>query len=212
MLDFEADGIGQLNTIAGYFVASALVCLGVAIAAGAVMLAAGRGSGLSRSQEKGLKMIGIGAAGAMVLASLGGAIAWSIERGQTGLMPEQARQQDVVVEREAPKTHCTEQAVRNFDEEENPPPQEKRREILRNVVHGEVPDSMSEALIAEDQSSHATTSLIHVLKWRPDGVGGDCSTSNESAAECTEIELETSVKEVPNSRVSGSHTVGSDCE
>lgn len=208
MLDFEADGIGQLNTIAGYFVASALVCLGIAIAAGAVMLAAGRGSGLSRSQEKGLKMIGIGAAGAMVLASLGGAIAWSIERGQTGLMPEEARPQDVVVEREAPSIQCVERAVRNFDKEENPPSQDERREIALDVLNHQEPPDGNDAYLFEQGSM-----TVQTLKWYPSGAGGSCSTSNQSAADCTDVEVvSVDGANERSAEFKKDITVGEDCE
>lgn len=121
MLDFDPDGLSGLSTVAGFLIATAVVALGIAVAAGATMLVAGRSNGLSRPQEKGLRVISIGAAGVMVLSSLGSWISWSIDQGQQALMPAQAQQQDIVVEREAPTTTCTQQAVRNFEEEPDAP-------------------------------------------------------------------------------------------
>lgn len=187
MLDFDPDGLGGLNTITNYLVGTAIVALGIAIAVGATMLLAGRNGGLSRPQERGLKMIVTGTLGVTVLASLGTGIAWSMTHGQEALMPERAQQQDIVVEREAPTTTCTEQAVRNFDEEPEPLSSADRRAVVEDVAGDSLNSSAGDGGYILSDSSE-----VDVLKWYP--VGPDCSGDNYTAAEGTDIEIEWSMR------------------
>lgn len=183
MLDMNPDGLGGIETVTTYLLATAVICLGLVVATGLVFFAMGRNGGLSRSQERGFRMVGIGVLAASVVAGLGGAISWATEQGTEDLMPESAKQQDLVIERNAPTTTCTEEAVRNFDEEDDELSMEERDELLDELLGRQV----GEWDRGDDSQG------ISTVKWYAQGP--DCSGDNLTVAEGTEVEIEYRTRE-----------------
>ncbi|MGM7670247.1 hypothetical protein [Microbacterium sp. A93] len=171
-------GPGGLNAVAGLFLGAAIIFLGIGIVLGVIRWAGGRLSSSSNSSGKGLKMIAACVVGAVVLGSIGGAVQWGSTMGTSSLMPEAARPGQVVIDRKAPKTTCTSQAVRDFDDESNPPSNEQRYALASKVAGQQIDYRVNESNQQPQMRS---------LKWYP--AGPDCSRENTRAAECTEVEI-----------------------
>ena len=182
------DGTSGWGEIAGFMLGSALVLLIIAVGVGLAMAIWGRHSLASNTARKGWTVTGLAGIGAMVLGSASAGIAWGAEQGTTSLMPAGARPGSVVVEKEAPKQTCRQDAVRNFEEEENPPPNKERVALVERLV-GDHPDLDEEwrrgALI--DAGADATE--VTLVRWRA-ASGPDCSGDNETVKECTTVHVE----------------------
>lgn len=166
-------GPSGLNAVAGLFLGAAIIFLGIGIVLGVIRWAGGRVSSSSNSSSKGLKMIAACVLGAMVLGSIGGAVQWGSSMGTSSLMPEAARPGQVVIERKAPKTTCTSQAVRDFDDESPMLSHEERVDVVEAV--------------AGDGLEVKPGEQVMNLKWYPTGT--DCSADNTTAASGTEVEM-----------------------
>ena len=182
------DGLSGWSSIASWLLGSALVLLVVAVGVGVVVAVWGRNHWQPGTAQKGWGITALAGIGAMVLGSVSAGIAWGAEQGTASLMPEGARPQAVTVEREAPKQTCRQDAVRNFEEEENPPPNEERVALVERLV-GDHPDLDEEwrhgALI--DAGADATE--VTLVRWRA-ASGPDCSGDNETVKECTTVHVE----------------------
>lgn len=166
-------GPGGLNAVAGLFLGAAIIFLGIGIVLGVMRWSGGRVSSSSNSSGKGLKMIAACVLGAVVLGSLGGAVQWGSSLGTSSLMPEAARPGQVVIDRKAPKTTCTEQVVRDFDDESAMLTHEERIDVVEAVA--------GDGLVVRPGDQ------IMSLKWYPTGT--DCSADNTTAASGTEVEM-----------------------
>lgn len=184
MLDFDPEGLGQISDVTAYLIGGAIIAFGLAVACGAVLFAAGRNGGVSRTQEKGFRMVGISLAAVAVVSSLGGAFSWSTGLGQSQMMPSEARQQDIVIERQAPTTTCTDHAELNFEDDDEEVPNAEREEILNELAGRDIEVPWDEGSDEE---------RITELRWYP--IGPDCSAENISAAEGTYIEWEARVRD-----------------
>ncbi|NUL44054.1 hypothetical protein F7P69_02410 [Cellulosimicrobium funkei] len=171
-------GPDGLNSVAAIFIGAAIILLAICCAIGLVRWVGGKAAGSSDSSRKGLKMVGAGVLGAVVLGSIGGAVHWGSSMGTSSLMPEAARPGQVVVERKAPKTTCTSQAVRNFLDETESPSNEQRYALASRVSGKPIDYRITD----EGQQPQ-----MRSLKWYPPGP--DCSSENQTAAECTEVEI-----------------------
>ena len=81
-------GLENLNTVAAWFLGTAIVGLVIAGVWGAVRWAVGKSTGNSDNAGKGLRGIGTVVAGALLLGSVGGAVQWSSTSQRTEvLMP-----------------------------------------------------------------------------------------------------------------------------
>lgn len=200
MLDFEVDGLDGISELTRNLGGTAIVVLGILVAVGFAYFTIGRANGLSRSQEKGMKMVGVGLASIVLLSSIGAAVSWGISQGGGSLMPSEARQQDIVVEREAPVTTCVEQAVRNFNQEPTPLSHQERVDMVETVSKGDLQVAEDNGgfyvheRAEESEAGYAQDSRIEevtVLKWYTDGNGGDCGGGNTNSAACTDMDIET---------------------
>ncbi|QCU77994.1 hypothetical protein E7744_07210 [Citricoccus sp. SGAir0253] len=166
-------GPDGLNQVAATFLGAALVLLGVGVAVGVVRWASGKAIGSSDNARKGLGMLSAGVLGAAVLGSIGGAIEWGSSLGTASLMPEAARPGQVVIDKKPPKTTCTAQAVRDFDDEDPMLTHAERVAVVQEVSEGALKVGVGEQVMT--------------LKWYPTGT--DCSADNTEAASGTEVEL-----------------------
>lgn len=177
MLDFTPQGLDRMGTVSAYLLGTSVILLAILIAVGFVYFGMGRKEGRSRAQERGVRMAGIGLMGVMVLTSLGSAITFGLSQGTASLMPEGAQQQDVVVEREAATSTCTQAVTREFDTESNPPSPEEQWQILDELTGGRSHDH-----------SHLEGTELQALRWYP--VGPQCDSDNHTSAEGTDIEIQ----------------------
>lgn len=210
MLDgINPAGLGQLNWLAAVFLGTAILALTIGLVLGLVMWVGGRAAGSGNSSRRGLRMAVGGVAGAIILGSLGGAVQFGSSQGTGSLMVEGARQQSITVDRKAPKTTCTQQAVRDFDEEDPQVSVEARKQLAQAVARG---SDFNGLFTSNWWEAQGTPSLVS-LKWRP--TGPDCSADNTNAAECTDVEAQyysTSGNERRGIRSTATVTVGEDCE
>ncbi|REE02314.1 hypothetical protein C8E99_0081 [Citricoccus muralis] len=167
-----------LNSVAGIFIGAAIILLAIGCAIGLIRWVGGKAASSSESSRKGLHMVAAGVLGAVVLGSIGGAVQWGSTMGTSALMPEAARPGKVVVDRQAPKTTCTSQAVRNFVDESNPPSNEQRYALASRVIGQPIDYRITD----EGQQPQ-----MRSLKWYPPGP--NCSSENQTAADCTEVEI-----------------------
>ncbi len=166
-------GPDGLNSVAATFIGAAIILLASGCAVGLVRWLGGKATRSSDSSAMGLKMAGAGVLGAVVLGSIGGAVQWGSSLGTASLMPEAARPGQVVIDRKAPKTTCTSQAVRNFDDEDPRVTQSQRAAVVQEVSDGGLTVGPGEQVMT--------------LKWYPTGT--DCSAENTEAASGTEVEM-----------------------
>jgi hypothetical protein len=166
-------GPDGLNSVAATFIGAAIILLAIGCALGVVRWVGGKAGSSPDNARKGLQMVGAGVLGAVVLGSIGGAVQWGSSMGTSSLMPEAARPGQVVVEKKAPKTTCTAQAVRNFDDEDPKLTHEQRVAVVKEVSDGGLKVRAGEQVMT--------------LKWYPTGT--DCSAKNTEAASGTEVEM-----------------------
>jgi hypothetical protein len=166
-------GPDGLNSVAATFIGAAIILLVIGCALGVVRWAGGKAGSSPDNARKGLQMVVAGVLGAVVLGSIGGAVQWGSSLGTASLMPEAARPGQVVIDRKAPKTTCTAQAVRNFDDEQPKVSQSQRVAVVKEVSNGGLTVGPGEQVMT--------------LKWYPTGT--DCSAENTEAASGTEVEM-----------------------
>ncbi|MCS4592655.1 hypothetical protein KTJ89_06605 [Brevibacterium sediminis] len=108
MLEDIAPPLTQLNTVAAWFLGSAIALAVV----GAVCLLFTWLAGKTFSMQDWVKKGQLGVAmfflGAILLGSIGGGVQWSSTNSRTeGLLPEAAKQKTIRVDRKAPHSKCT---------------------------------------------------------------------------------------------------------
>ena len=107
MLDGISPPSGVLVTVAGWAVGTVVVVLVGFVMVGCVQWALGRVCGGGRGSSEGIVRVGLAVLGAVVLTSVGGAIAlMSSEAFTTGLLPVEARPKTITQEREADSVIC----------------------------------------------------------------------------------------------------------
>lgn len=167
------EGVRGLNSVTATLLGTSIVFLLILIGAAAVLLTAGRQGGLSGAQQRGIRMMAIGSASVAVIASAAGAISWSIGIGTDRLMPEDARGQDIVVERDAPSSTCPRAVTLSFDDDAG----DENFEILNEIV--------GEDFWTDGNNNMDVTPIS--AEWQP--VGPECLSSNYQAEEGTDIEV-----------------------
>ncbi len=173
MLDnIDPWGLDALNGIAATFLGAAIVLVAIGVTIGAVRWVGGKATASPEQARRGAMTIGAGVMGAVVLGSIGGAVHWGSGLGTANLMPEAARPGTITIERKAPKTTCTSQAVRNFDDEDRMLTHQERVALVQQVSGGGITVRAGEQVMT--------------LKWYPTGT--DCSADNTTAAPGTEVE------------------------
>lgn len=193
----EIPGLSSLNTVAAYFLGSAIVILVVGLAVGITMWLTGRAKGGSNTASKGLTTSGIAVAGAIVLGGAGGAIQWGSGLGDSELMPTAAQPQDITIDKEPASVSCP-AVTRDFSEDWkdrleaasdgtaledlNLDANEENFQWARELVGEEYADE--NAVNREDHYQ------LMGVSWHPDGEGGDCDVSNETAEQCSEVTFE----------------------
>lgn len=192
MLDgFEIQGLDQLNTIAAYFLGSAIIVLVLGLAVGITMWRAGRSRGGGNLGDHGLKTAGIAVVGAIVLGGIGGGVQWGSGLGDSELMPTAAQPQDITIQREAAKVTC-EAVTKDFSQEyadvldSGEPDHDminRHREWVLDLIGEEY----------ADEAALQPTAMLMTVTWHPDGEAGDCSESNKTVAQCSEVTFDAAV-------------------
>lgn len=188
---FEIQGLDQLNTLAAYFLGSAIIVLVLGLAVGITMWRAGRSRGGGNLGDHGLKTAGIAVVGAIVLGGIGGGVQWGSGLGDSELLPTAAQPQDITIQREAAKVTC-EAVTKDFSQE-----------YADLVDSGEPDHDMLDRhrewvldLIGEEYADEAALqpqAMLMAVTWHPDGEAGDCSDSNKTVAQCSEVTFDAAV-------------------
>lgn len=171
--DIDPWGLESLNSVTGMLLGTAVVLLLIMVACGAVLMTVGRAGNLSGSQVRGLRMGVIACASIAVITSVAGGMSWGLGFGTDNLMPEEARGQDIVVERDAPSSTCPGTVTLSFDDEAG----DENFAILNEIVDEEY---------WTDQNNNTDLTPISA-EWQP--VGPDCASTNYEAEEGTDIEV-----------------------
>lgn len=200
------EGPAGLNSLAGMFLGTAIVAVTIGAIIGVALWMGSKAGKVPNGAAKGLRVFVLAMVGAVVLSGAAGAIKFGSEIGTGELMPRAARQQDVVIDKKAPKSTCVEKAVRDFDKEDPKIPNDQRAALVRTLA-GDV-DLRSRG----DWDGSGGDVAIESVKWQPSGP--DCSADNQVAAACTEVEVRTGLQ--PNavggpSRDFKKFKVGGDC-
>lgn len=183
MLDnINVDGMDSLNTTAGWLIGSAIVILVGGVAIGAMVVSSGKAHQNSQRSTKGWAMMGIAVGAAVLLGSIGPAVAWGMDRGTDTMMPEAAQPTEITVERQEPATTCDQETEDFTDNDTNQEGIDWTRELVG-------PDHEDEGPLG-DTSFIDGKNIIWEVKWYPDGQGGDCDSAEEVVAECTEVEID----------------------
>lgn len=193
MLDgVELGGLGKLNTVAGYFLGSAVVFLVIGIGAGIAMWLAGRNRSGNNLSSKGLTTVGVALVGAIVLGGAGGAVQWGSELGDSNLMPQAARQQNLTIEKEAASVTCKTVTKTFLDRDSNSDPTEVLADMYNTHEESVV---WVKALVGPEYENAppiralASDNPLESVSWHPDGDGGDCTTANQTVADCTTVKI-----------------------
>lgn len=200
------EGPAGLNSLAGMFLGTAIVAVTIGALAGVALWMGGKAGKVPNGAAKGVRVFVLALVGAAVLSSVAGGIRFGSGIGTGSLMPKAARQQDVVIDRSAPKTTCVEKAVRDFEKEEPQIPNDQRAALVRKLA-GDV-----NLRDRSDVFGRSGDVAIESVKWRP--VGPNCSAENEKAAACTEVEVHTGLQANPvggPSKEVKKFKVGGDC-
>lgn len=204
MLDFTPDGLDGLSQIARYLGGTALVVLGISIGVGALYFAAGRSGGVSKTQEKGIRMVLIGLASVTVLSSVSAGIAWGLSQGGANLMPEGSQQQDVTVERQESRVSCPSRGEWEAEDHEgaigSSYPTESAsmegREMLDalgllEAYESRLNDIWDDEYDGADPDNRPIDRVrVKSVRWDPDGTAGECDSSNHNLMPGTEVDIE----------------------
>lgn len=108
MLKDIAAPLTQLNTIAAWFLGSAIALAVVGCVCLLLTWLAGKTFSMQEWVKKGQIGVAMFFLGALLLGSIGGGIEWSSSDSKTeGLLPEAAKQKTIRVDRKAPHSKCT---------------------------------------------------------------------------------------------------------
>lgn len=187
MLDnIDVDGLGSLNTTAGWLLGTAIVILVVGLAVGGFVAASGKAQKRSDRSTKGLATMGVSVGGAILLGGIGTAVAWGMDQGTDSLMPTAAQPTEITIEQEGPSFSC-EQVTNelNSDGYIDPADDDSALQWARDLVGPEYED---EAPL--DDPWHANEVSVKAVSWYPDNAAGGCGEQNETVAECTPVEIE----------------------
>lgn len=204
--NISPDGLGQLNLVAGVFLAAGFLLITIGLVTSGLRLAGGKLGASSGESGKGMRGLVLSAAGAAVLGSIGGAIQWSSTAERTGgLMPDAAQPRDVTVEHQAPLISCDSSAVLEAEAWDNTAVIENRE--VAHSEHGEVVavlnangvyDQLIETMVDEETlwagnygmeiegQEHAEQLLGQELflaraAWHPHDSDDGCDNSNVTA-------------------------------
>lgn len=192
--DIELDGLGQLNTVAGYFLGSAVVILVIGLGVGITMWIAGRKTG-SNLATKGLVTSGLAVLGAVILGGAGGAVQWGSGLGNSALMPQAARQQDMTIEKEAASVTCKTVTKSYLDEGSSGALAESPEALAAMFDSHDESLAFVKALVGPDYQDSApiralaSSNPLQSVSWHPDGESGDCAATNQTVADCTTVKL-----------------------
>lgn len=108
MLEDIAPPMTQLNTIAAWFLGSAIALAVVGCVCLLLTWLAGKTFSMQEWVKKGQLGVAMFFLGAVLLGSIGGGIQWSSTDSKTeGLLPESAKQKTIRIDRKAPHSKCT---------------------------------------------------------------------------------------------------------
>ncbi|SMX91395.1 hypothetical protein BI49514_02396 [Brevibacterium iodinum ATCC 49514] len=108
MLEDITAPVTQLNTVAAWFLGSALALAVVGCGVMLTMWLAGKSFSIQEWSKKGQVGVGLFFVGVILLGSIGGGIQWSSSDSKTeGLLPEAAKQKTIRVDRKPPHSKCT---------------------------------------------------------------------------------------------------------
>src|SRR5690625_2156359 len=88
---FDIPGLGTLNAVAAFFLGTAILVMILGLGYGMTLFVSGKTGGGSQRTTKGLQTSGLALVGAAVLGSIGGMIHWSMDQGDSELMPVAAQ-------------------------------------------------------------------------------------------------------------------------
>lgn len=196
--DINPGGMTEMNQLAAWLLGSAIVLLGIAMALGIMRWVGGGSIGSAAQTKAGLAMVCLSLAGAVVLGSIGGAVQWSSSDDRTiELMPKGAQPTEIHVTRDAPRSRCTEPAVINFEENHDDSDSEdyidwaSRTDWVTSIIGEDHPLRYfaTQRVVSDQPEGMFERGRIDRIEWYPDGVDGDCSNSNTSVAEGSEVEV-----------------------
>lgn len=189
MLDGLSDlsGLSQINLVARYFLGSALLILVAGGAIGVVVWIGGKAKQSSSAATRGMNTLWVSLTGAVVLGSVGGVIQFSTSMGTSELMPEAAQPREIVIEREAALTSCTDRVTKTWGATDGATP-EDREDALYQIAGDEAFNEFD--LGARDGVTGIPgfgAGVIQSISWYPQG--NDCSENNLRAAAGTEVSV-----------------------
>lgn len=187
---FDIPGLGTLNAVAAFFLGTAILVMILGLGYGMTLFVSGKTGGGSQRTTKGLQTSGLALVGAAVLGSIGGMIHWSMDQGDSELMPVAAQPQEIIIDKEPASVSCS-AVTRDFTDE------------IEDLLDSSEPDhdmndehiQWAVELVGEEYEYEVdraiASNLLQSVSWHPDGRGGDCDVSNETVQECTEVTFET---------------------
>lgn len=204
MLDFTPDGMDGLTRVAAYLGGTTVVILGILIAVGALYFAVGRAGGVSKTQEKGMRMVLIGLTSVAVLTSVSAGITFGIAQGGANLMPQGSQQQDVTVERDAAQISCPSRGQWEADDHEGAfgsnyatesASMEGRQMLdqlgLLETYEERLNEIWDEEYDGADPNDPPIDRVrVNAVTWDPDGAQGECNESNTNLMSGTTVDIE----------------------
>src|SRR5699024_2678564 len=113
---FDIPGLGTLNAVAAFFLGTAILVMILGLGYGMTLFVSGKTGGGSQRTTKGLQTSGLALVGAAVLGSIGGMIHWSMDQGDSELMPVAAQPQEIITDKEPASVSCS-AVTRDFTDE-----------------------------------------------------------------------------------------------
>src|SRR5699024_4476914 len=176
---FDIPGLGTLNSVAAFFLGSAILLMMLGLGYGMTLFVSGKTGGGSDRTTKGLRTSGLALVGAAVLGSIGGMIQWSIDQGDSELMPVEAQPQEIIIDKEPASVSCpavtkdfTDDLEDALDSEDaNPELNDENVQWAHEVVGEEYEYKVDRAI---------ANNFLQRVSWHPDGEGGDCDGSKVS--------------------------------
>lgn len=187
---FDIPGLGTLNSVAAFFLGTAILVMILGLGYGMTLFVSGKTGGGSQRTTKGLQTSGLALVGAAVLGSIGGMIHWSMDQGDSELMPVEAQPQEIIIDKEPASVSCS-AVTKDFtddledaldSEDANPELNDENVQWAHELVGEEYEYEVDRAI---------ANNFLQRVSWHPDGEGGDCDVSNERVQECTEVKFET---------------------
>jgi len=206
---FDIPGLGTLNAVAAFFLGTAILVMILGLGYGMTLFVSGKTGGGSQRTTKGLQTSGLALIGAAVLGSIGGMIHWSMDRGDSELMPVEAQPQEIIIDKEPASVSCP-AVTKDFTDELEGLLDSGEPDHDMNDEHVQWAVELVGEEYADETALTTNSNLLQRVSWHPDGEGGDCDISNETVQECTEVSFE----HIPN-LPEPSNTIfieGSECE